>query len=223
MQARICVAVLVWLCCLVAPADRAAGVGLILLITGSWILICMPRPRILAAGLVTGAIAFGPYFAFVPILGKGQLVVAWSIFIKGLSSLVISICAACSMSLTELWQGLFSLAIPRLVAMILLQIIHQAFAMWDQTIQIGRAIAVRACTSGLGLLWRILSGLASVWLPGIVQKADRVAAAMELRGFCRASELPIDRVRLTVIDLAAIVISIALLVTAVVLRVLTSS
>lgn len=218
MQVRICVAVLVWLCCLLAPADKAAGLGFILLITGTWILVCMPRPRILAGGLITGAIAFGPYFALIPIIGPGQLVVAWSIFIKGLSSLVISICAAYSMSLTELWQGLFRLAIPRLVTMILLQIIHQTLAMWDQTIRIGRAIAVRACASGPGLLWRIFTGLPGVWLPGVVQKADRVAAAMELRGFCRPWGLAIERAELTVIDLAAIVIGIALLVIAVVLR-----
>jgi energy-coupling factor transporter transmembrane protein EcfT len=51
------------------------------------------------------------------------------------------------------------------------------------------AIAIRSGTARARTATRVLMSVSQLWLPRVAARAERVAAAMELRGFCR-SDLP---------------------------------
>jgi len=64
------------------------------------------------------------------------------------------------------------------------QIVHQAASLFYETKRVASAMAVRGASGGGKAAWQVLWSLPRVWLPRIVDRADRVADAMELRGYC---------------------------------------
>ena len=57
------------------------------------------------------------------------------------------------------------------------------------------------------------------WLPRIIDRAERVGAAMELRGFCDGPPPSFDRTTVGITDVAAIGASVAALALAICVRV----
>jgi cobalt/nickel transport system ATP-binding protein len=110
--------------------------------------------------------------------------IVWSVFMRGMSSLLVSVATITTLSAGDLREGLMRLPVPGVVSAILLQIVHQTATLAYETRRVASAMAVRGASSGGLTMWRLLSSLPRVWLPRIVRRADRVACAMELRGYC---------------------------------------
>jgi energy-coupling factor transporter transmembrane protein EcfT len=104
-------------------------------------------------------------------------------FVRGLSGMLVTLGTVTSLSASDLREGLARLSIPRHVSAILLQIIHQAGTLVDETRQVASAMAIRGASGAGRTAWRVLASLPQVWIPRVVIRAEEVAAAMEVRGY----------------------------------------
>jgi energy-coupling factor transporter transmembrane protein EcfT len=125
--------------------------------------------------------------------------------------MLVSIGTVASLSASDLREGLLRLPVPRVVSAILLQIVHQAATLFYETRRVASAVAVRGASNARVTGWRVLSSLPRVWLPRIIVRAERVAAAMELRGYCDGDLRSFRQHRMGLADGAALVLAIGVL------------
>lgn len=71
--------------------------------------------------------------------------------------------------------------------MLLVQIVHQTHALVAETRGLMQAIQVRGAASGLRAVPAMAAALPRVWMPRIIDRAERVSDAMEVRRFDSAS------------------------------------
>ena len=136
------------------------------------------------------------------------LAVAW----KGSACVFLAGATLWTLSLPDLHAALRGVSVPEWIALLTVHILHQTESLLEETRRITQAIEVRA--GGSRIL--VLRSLPLVWLPRILFKADRVAMAMEVRGYNHLVlfENPTWRGR----DFASIAIAFAFVGTAVLLR-----
>lgn len=146
------------------------------------------RPRskcwvLLAAFVVLLAVALCP----VPLHG-----LAWtwvSLLVRSLAAVLIVRAAAAFLSLQEFEESLRTLRCPEPLALLLVQIVIQTSALRRESLHMAQAIQLRGATSRWGLVRpSCLRALPSLWLVRTTRRADRVARAMELRGFGESAE-----------------------------------
>jgi energy-coupling factor transporter transmembrane protein EcfT len=178
--------------CMVAPTSVLAGGMLASASAVLWLCACWPPARLVRTTVVLGLAMLLPYAVLIALfsprrsgVGTGEtLAVLAGLLVRGMSALVASFSTIATLSASDLREGLARLPVPTAVSAILLQIVHQTAVLAYETKQVASAMSLRVASRGRLTLWRVLASLPQVWLPRIVQRADRVAAAMELRGFC---------------------------------------
>jgi len=176
-----------------APVTGLAGLACIVGGTTAWILLCRTPPATIGKATLLGLSFLLPAFLLTPFIGntpagavsgwQRSVAVPWSMFARGLSGMLVTLGTVTSLSASDLREGLLRLPIPRHVSAILLQIIHQAGTLVDETRQVSSAMAVRGASGAGRTAWRVLASLPQVWIPRVVVRAEEVAAAMEVRGY----------------------------------------
>ena len=214
--------------CLIAPGATASGLAVIAGTTTLWVVTCRVPVRMVRSTVVLGLVLFLPYFLLVPLTSTGRgtgaaggatpVSVPLGIVSHGLAVMLVSLGVVASLSKSDLREALARLPVPRMVAAILLQIVHQTSTLFAETRRIGTAMAVRGATGGAGAAWRVLVSLPRVWLPRVADRAERVAAVMELRGFCDDELRPLRPAGIGPADLAGLVLTVVVLGVAVVVR-----
>jgi energy-coupling factor transporter transmembrane protein EcfT len=214
-HSRLLAGALVLAACLIAPTGTLRGVAFIGLAGAGWIAACgLPR-RATTSYVLLGLTIFLPYFLLAPLLLDGPapagvagrwlhaLAVPWDVLVHGLAGILVTAATISALTVSELRAGLDALPVPRLVAAIVLQIVHQSAALAGETGRVAAAVAVRgAAGRGLSAL-PVLAALPRVWLPRIIERADRIAAAMELRGFAE-TDLQSDTIPTSAADRAVL-------------------
>jgi len=197
-QTRILGGAILFAACLVSPALSAAGTALIAVTTAGWIFASGLPSRALRSSALLGLAMFLPYLLLVPLMVKGPpvmglgtgwagaLAVPWGILLHGLAGLLIATATVSTLPASDLRGGLVALPLPRLFSAILVQIVHQTPVLLSETKRVAAAVAVRGGSGRWRAVLRMLTSLPRVWLPRMLGRADRVAAAMELRGFAEA-------------------------------------
>ena len=107
----------------------------------------------------------------------------WCVFVKGMAGILVTTASVTTLCASDLRQGLLHLPVPRVMAAILLQIVHQTGTLVYETRRVAAAIAVRGASSGWLTAVRVLCSLPRVWLPRVMARAELVAIAMEMRGY----------------------------------------
>jgi energy-coupling factor transporter transmembrane protein EcfT len=135
-----------------------------------------------------GTLMLGPVLVLTPLVdaGAGQasrLAVTFAIFAKGLSTMLVATVTASTLTLAGIHQGLATLPLPRLLIAVVVQVFMQAGMLARETARMARAIAVRRAAVGVRHAVTTLAGVSSGWTHRLLFKVERVAAAMELRGF----------------------------------------
>jgi energy-coupling factor transporter transmembrane protein EcfT len=223
------VRMLVGLCllvsCMIAPTASWVGASATLAIALSWLCICWPHWHSIRPVLTFGVVALLSYVMVVlvvvlatDVVGPALVVSISSLLVGGVSTLLVSVATITALSMSDLREGCVRLPVPKLVTAILLQIIHQTATLAYETRRVASAMAVRGSTHGGRVAWKLVSTLPRVWLPRIVQRADRVAAAMELRGYCDIFSAPHEKRALRHRDLLALVLGLGTVLLALLLR-----
>jgi len=191
-ETRLLVACALLLACLASPVATGAGLELSGAICCVWALSCRPPWRFLRSALLLAAAMFLPFFLLTPWLeagasSLGRASVPWTVLVRGSSCLLVSLTAASTLAASDLREALLRLPAPAMATMIAIQIVHQVPVLVGETRRIAAAMAVRAAT-GRGMpSWRVARALPLVWLPRVLERSERVAAAMTLRGYCESS------------------------------------
>jgi energy-coupling factor transporter transmembrane protein EcfT len=215
--------------CLVSTGATLTSSLYASVICAAWLVMCRPPWKVVRASLALGLALFLPYFLLLPLLPdapsaaatgwRRALVVPWTILLRGLGGMLVCASTVASLSTSDLREALLRLPVPRLVSAILLQIVHQTVVLSYETRQIMAAMAVRGASGGGHAAWRVLYSLPRVWLPRVIVRAERVGAAMELRGYgdCRLPSFP---VAMGLVDFVVLGVAAAILVVAIAIRVL---
>jgi energy-coupling factor transporter transmembrane protein EcfT len=197
---------------MVTPNTIPSGACVALVLPCLWLCVCRPPRRFLRVLLLLGTVALLPYFALAALLPGGAglvdsqqpaLVVLASLLVRSLGGLVVSLATIATLTPSDLRLALAPL--PTTLSAILLQIVHQTAFLAYETHRIASAMSVRAASVGVATAWKLVASLPQVWLPRIVQRADRVSFAMELRGYCDFEHQSSESPRLRRADWVALV------------------
>jgi energy-coupling factor transporter transmembrane protein EcfT len=229
-QARILVGFALFTACLTAPAGTAPGIALSAATAAGWVVVCGLPGRAAKSFLLLGLAMFLPYFLLAPLLlhrpwppaswaaAARALAGPWDVFWHGLAGLLVAAATLSTLSQTDLGRGLAALPVPRVMSSVIVQVVRQTSELAAETGRVAGALAVRGGSGGARTAWRMLTSLPRVWLPRIIGRADRVAAAMELRGYAEADLRVLGRARIGAADVAALVAATALWCLAAALR-----
>ena len=227
-QARLICGLLVVLACLFAASTTWSGAGAALGITLLWTLLTLPPGKVLLSTVLLGLILFLPYLLLAPIIRWEDPAMSWSqafeapwsVVLHGMTSMVVTVSTATTLSPSSLRQGLSRLPVPAVVSAVLIQIVHQTFNLICETRRLAAAVAVRGGTKGIRTGLRLAGSLPTIWMPRIMDRADRVAAAMELRGYTERSVDVLGADRSTSRDYLAVIATLLTSSGAILLRLL---
>lgn len=233
-QGRITTGALLLLVVMIVDPAIWPGMCLWGLVVASWMVATRPPKPLRGRLLVFGLVVLGPWFLLTPWIVApasgaseeylwigGAWVVPWRLFFRGFGGLLVGAWTAATLPLPELSAGLAALPVPRAVAMILLQIVHRTHALAAETRGMMQAIRVRGAAGGLRSVPTIAAALPRVWMPRVIDRAERVGDAMEVRGF-DSDHLDRDAFRWKASDAVGVGLSILVLGAAVAARVVLS-
>jgi energy-coupling factor transporter transmembrane protein EcfT len=186
--------------CVAAPARSAPGAIFVALLAAAALLVAAP-PSMHALRLLGFGLALHLPFLLVLVAllladrslahGAGAALgaapaafaTAGTLALKGLASLVVTLSVVCTLRPAELQTGLSRLPLPAGVRLLLIQIVHQSGLLLEETVRLRQVLAVRGAARGFAPSVSVMAGLPAVWLARVAHRADRVAAAMEVRGY----------------------------------------
>ena len=164
-----------------------------LIVTTLWLLACLPGWKWLFTRIAVGLSFFGFFFLFTPwvntappsydILLPPALNVTFSIFAKGLCGTLLVLATVSNTTLQEFNATLVRLPLPRLVTLILIQVVHQTGVLARESVSMAHAMLVRGAKGGFVNSIRLAMALPKVWLPRILARSERVGMAMEIRSY----------------------------------------
>ena len=197
-NARLTSGAAVFAVCLISPATGRLGLGAVAITLAVWTGLVRPPLRIAGATLVLGLTLFLPYYLLTPLIetetiarGEWQaLRVPTLIAFKGMSAMLSAVFTLTAVSMNGLRRGIGRMPLPAIVKAITIQIVHQSATLYSETTRIAHAMAVRGGTSGYRTAFGLIVSLPRVWLPRIVDRAERVGDAMTVRGFGAKDNLP---------------------------------
>jgi len=221
-HARLLVAALLVAACVAVPAGLRITLPFTAIVAAATVLSCAAPARVVVRALAFGALLYVPLalLLFVPAFFGGPMDVAgagahaFGIAIRGTAVLLVTLSVLSTTRLTEVHAAIGGLPLPRTARLLLIQIVHQTGVLFDETRRVTQAIALRrGQRSGLRLVARV----PQVWLERVASRADRTAAAMDVRGY---PDWNPPRRALTPADRGPVVIAGAAFVLALLLHVL---
>jgi energy-coupling factor transporter transmembrane protein EcfT len=117
---------------------------------------------------------------------------AWML-LKGVASLTVTLAAVSTLDAVTVRHAVAALPLPLNARLILIQIIQQTGMLLDETARVRDAVTLRSGSRAARGGLTLASAVPVVWLTRVAGRADRVAAAMEARGYLRAPLPPVTR------------------------------
>ena len=189
---RLACGTFVFASCSVAPLNTLCGVAIFFGVLIGWAAGCGIPLRRLSNVLRFAACLFLPLLLLAPFASFQAGSCSWSealrvplvIGLRGAACVVVCAATLSVLDLAELGQGLAGLPLPRTLAALVMQIAHQTALMTDESTRMATALRVRGVPSAtVSVRLRCLFALPVIWLLRLLLRAERVSAAMEVRGF----------------------------------------
>jgi energy-coupling factor transporter transmembrane protein EcfT len=192
-SARIVCGSLVFACCLVSPIHTPPGLCLACGAAIGWVALGgLPARRLFALSLYS-MLLFLPVFLFTPWLETSRPAggphwfhaaqIPLEISLRGTACIFVCASTIAVLDLTELNAGLAALPIPRTLHHLLIQIAHQTAMLADESQRISTAVRIRGLPLGRASKLRFLPAMPTIWLLRIMNRAERIGVAMDMRGF----------------------------------------
>lgn len=227
-QVRILSGVVLFAACMVAPATTAPGILVTATAALSWVVACGTPLRVVRPFALFGLAVLLPYGLLAPLIRAwspdrggtwlSAMAPPWGIVLHGMAGILVSTCTATTLSPSDLRNGMLRLPVPLVASAILLQVVHQAPELAHETQRVASAMAVRGASAGWWTSIRLVSSIPRVWFPRLLSRAERVAAAMEVRGYCEEAPHPLRRPSMAGMDAVALMVTVAVLALALGLR-----
>jgi cobalt/nickel transport system permease protein len=145
-----------------------------------------------------GLIFFVPVFVLLPWTGRSEeytqlwgvlsvrsdaWVAPFNVLARGILCLLLGYGLIVSVEKSEFQQALVRLPLPRVVVVMVHQILRWLGPLVEESTSIGRAVALRGGSRGFKTGLRLTSALPAAWLPRVLSRAERVSAAMQVRDY----------------------------------------
>ncbi|HOE61361.1 MAG TPA: energy-coupling factor transporter transmembrane component T [Kiritimatiellia bacterium] len=182
----------VFVCCAVVPLGSPAGIALFVVAWLAWLLGCAMPPRQLALSLGFAICLFAPLLLLAPVARWNGSAVTWTealraplyVGARGVAGVTICVGALSLLPFTEFTDAVAALPLPRAVTGLLVQIVHQAALLTDETRRMADAMRVRGASSArLAMRLRVVTAFPANWMTRLALRAARAGDAMEVRGF----------------------------------------
>jgi energy-coupling factor transporter transmembrane protein EcfT len=210
------------------PLPTLPGLFLLAALLLGWYGLSRPSWQWLKSVTQMNFLLFMPYYLFLPFFpgvisgepgaGFRAFLITSSVVIHGMAGVWILTSIAGLLTPVELRQALLSLPLPLALTTIVLQILHQAAELIRETQRMASAIALRGAARGWASSLRLLVSIPQLWLPRVLQRAERTAAAMEIRGFNPEALACFERATLHSIDYLILGLSTGIWVGILILR-----
>jgi energy-coupling factor transporter transmembrane protein EcfT len=105
---------------------------------------------------------------------------------RGVCSLIVSIATLATLTPGDVHPALGGLPLPRTARLILLQVVQQTGMLLDETRRVRHAVAVRGAGTGALTDLVLVRSLPAAWLARVAGRAERVAMALDVRGYVEA-------------------------------------
>ncbi|CAN5614918.1 hypothetical protein BH23GEM6_BH23GEM6_23420 [soil metagenome] len=206
---------------LLVPTGGAWAVLLVVVLTALWLVVAGLPPRHAAGALGVGLLLYTPLIVLLafpliaPLLpelirsmatepvgaSEGLRSVLGGVFlerigwilIKGVSSLLISGATVSTIGAADVYPAISGLPLPTTARLILIQIVQQAGMLLNETGRVRAAVALRGGGRGGAGSHLLMRSLPGTWLARVAGRAERVASAMDVRGYVTAPLPPITR------------------------------
>lgn len=189
---RLACGMLILATCLVVPVCTAFGVSLILATICIWLALCgVPLRNIMRLSLYA-LVLFIPFFMLIPWIKPESAsaykvaeaaTIPMQIAIRGTACIFVCAATIAVIDLSELNQALAGLKTPRFLSALIIQIVHQTAMLSNETKRMMAAIKTRGMPSKLSSKLRFSAALPTLWLLRVMNRAERVTAAMVLRDY----------------------------------------
>lgn len=184
-------------CLMLRPSiwyELITAVGLLII----WLTLTRPPHSGIFKLLGLGLIFFVPVFILLPWTGRSEQMIdlwgimtvradAWvapvNVLARGIFCLLLGYGLIASLEKSEFQQALTRLPLPRVIVVMVHQILRWLGPIVEESTSIGRAVALRGGTRGIKTGLRLTRALPSAWLPRVLSRADRVSAAMQVRDY----------------------------------------
>ncbi len=177
---------------LVLPELALALIALLL-----WSLAAGTPLRTLRVLAGLGLVLFLPFFLFLPWTGRGEVIAtigplalrsdAWvapgTVLFRGVGCLILGAGVLAGFTEEEFHRAVVRLPLPRLVRIMIVQIVRFLAPLAHEAVGISRAVLVRGGGSGGRGAVQIARALPAAWLPRVLDRSVRVSHAMEVRGY----------------------------------------
>lgn len=222
---RMLAGVLLLSAAMVVPLYR--HMGLVIMVTTAavwWMLSGMPRRISVKVGIAS-VVFFLPFLFFTPWSGSGvpegltithKFLVTGTIVLRGSCCLLITASTVAMLPLTDIHRGFAGLPLPAAVSALLLQLVNQTSLLLEETWRVINVLKMRNATGTGGI--NVLFAFPVVWMGRVLFRAERVAAAMAVRGYDASLSATGRTVRLTRVDSVTLALTGAVVIASVTLR-----
>lgn len=184
-------------CLLLRPSlwyELSLAAGLLV----AWLAVTRPPRSGIFKLLGLGLIFFVPVFILLPFTGRSEQWIdlwgvisvrsdAWvapfNVLVRGIFCLLLGYGLIASVDKSEFQQALIRLPLPRVIVVMVHQVLRWLGPLVEESTSIGRAVALRGGTRGFKTGLRLTKALPAAWLPRVLARADRVSAAMQVRDY----------------------------------------
>ena len=171
----------------VAPTTSALGLGALAAAPLAWGLLTLPQRRVVIAASLAGLAALLPYLLLALLAPREErartLATAAGLVARGMASLLVSVATAASLPRAELGDALARLPLPTGIAALLLELAQQTAVLGQEARGVLLALRLRGGALGPRASLSLAAAWPRVFLPRLVERAERRALAMELRGY----------------------------------------
>jgi hypothetical protein len=123
--------------------------------------------------ILAGSLLYVPVILFSPL----------SVALKGFSSMVVVLAAVSGMSAGDLHAAVVRFPVPMFARLLMMQMLHQGEVLRRETYRVHQALSVRGGTRGFRDTRLFVRAIPLSWMPRMIFRAERVALAMDVRGY----------------------------------------
>ncbi|NLL83955.1 MAG: hypothetical protein GX230_06910 [Lentisphaerae bacterium] len=185
---RLLCGIAVFIVCIIATLNRTSLIYTLTTLT-AWLLLSLPPLRRLAATAALAAVIFVPpvLLALVAALYSSTLdytAISSTLALRGTLCMLGAVATMATLDMTDFATALEAMPLPPLLKRLLLQIVWQTALLSDETNRLSATLKLRGVSGGTAATRiRAITALPVVWLLRLINRAERVGQAMELRGF----------------------------------------
>ncbi len=187
---RLIIGICCFFCVLAVPLPSEAGTAFIAFTVTTWCMASGLRIRTVWVLFIFSTVMFMPIFCLAPWMSntadtglKGKILDSLSIIIRATSGIFVWAGTLGSLKQWELHTAIAHLPLPRLVSIIIIQILQQGFNMIEETRRLIMSIKTRGAFRAGPMKWHVIFSFPIIWLVRVTHRAERVAAAMTMRRY----------------------------------------